>query len=251
MKIFNLPYFSVVSFVLIHFCSIVYGQDTFKPDTIIFRNEAKLEVIVREILQHDVKYNKTSDPNGPKITLNKSEIAQIRFGDGTISVLEEKAEPYFEYKSQRTTKSVTPFQEGQKFYNLPIQTVGDWQTEQLQTNYQFYLKKANTYKKMGKAGAIGGAALAGIGIGIMAGTDHPSTYTGFNQFLGGYVLFLAGVGAGIPLTIIGFTKKKSYTKKALLVREELRKRNEPFGFKVNPIINPANRLSGVSLRVTF
>lgn len=53
----------------------------------------------------------------------------------------------------------------------------------------------------------------------------------------GSLLVTAGLGAGIPLTIIGFNKNKSYKKKAINVREELKKRNAPISFSVKPGFN--------------
>ncbi|HEV7379996.1 MAG TPA: hypothetical protein VGN64_09400 [Dyadobacter sp.] len=237
---------------LILSCFAANGQSVPKSDTILFRNEAKLEVIVKEIQEHVLSYKKVNNPDGPVFTLNTSEIAEIHFGNGDIKVFDKKEEAYFEFDNSKTSKAATPFQNGQKFYNLPIKTVRTWQTAQLQTNYQFYLKKADTYKKMGTAGAIGGAAFTGIGIGIMSGASNSiNSYNGFNQFLGGYMVFLAGVGAGIPLTIIGFVKHKSYNKKALLVGEELRKRREPLGYKITPILNPSIQMAGLSFKVDF
>jgi hypothetical protein len=250
MKV-NLLVFKVL-LVLLCVCQLCAAQTIRKSDTIIFRNDAKLEVIIKEIQEHAVSYKKISDPEGPVFTINKSEIARIHFGNGYTKVFEEKEEAYFEFSNSKTTKAATPFQKGQKFYNLPIRDVQNWQSEQLRTNYQFYLKKADTYKKMGTVGAIGGAALTGIGIGIMSGASNSiNSYNGFNQFLGGYMLFLTGVGAGIPLTIIGFVKKKSYTKRALLVREVLRKRDKSFGFNITPVLNPSTQMAGVSLKMTF
>lgn len=237
---------------LILSCLAVNGQSVPKSDTILFRNEAKLEVIVKEIREDVLSYKKVNNPDGPLFAINTSEVAEVHFGNGDIKVFEKKEEAYFEFNNSKTTKAATPFQKGQKFYNLPIRNVQNWQSEELRTNYQFYIKKADTYKKMGTAGAIGGAALTGIGIGIMSGASNSiNSYNGFNQFLGGYMVFLAGVGAGIPLTIIGFVKKKSYTKRALLVREELRKRKEPLGYKITPVLNPSTQLAGLSFKMNF
>src|SRR5690606_18004319 len=60
------------------------------------------------------------------------------------------------------------------FYNLPIRTVQEWDSNQLRANYKFYLKKANTYKNVGSVGAFGGIILTGVGAILINSADKRS-----------------------------------------------------------------------------
>jgi len=233
-------------FLVTSFCQ---AQTARKNDIIILRDNTRLEVIIQEVQDQNVRYKKITDQEGPVFSVKKSDILSILYGNGESENFEEKPQVYFDEIA--SPPPVTPYGKTAPRPSLPIQNVREWDANQLRANYKFYLKKADNYRKMGSIGAIGGATLTGIGIGIMAGSGNINSYNGFGQFLGGYMVFMAGVGAGIPLTIVGFVKKKSYTKKALLVKDELRRRKEPFAFNFRPAFNLATQSAGLSVRMSF
>ena len=84
----------------------------------------------------------------------------------------------------------------------------------------FYEQKIVRYNKLKNAGvalAIGGAVLTVVGVAVLANstveTDpYGNTINDDNLFIGAYALGfgMAGIGAGIPLAIIGSNKKKQY-----------------------------------------
>ena len=237
--------------LLILFASLSHAQTSRKNDVIILRDSTKLEVIIQEVQESNVKYKKITDISGPVFSVGKSEIASILYGNGEKEHFAEQSQVYFdEAPVPPVTSSMPSSEQARPFYNLPIRTVKEWDSNQLRANYKLYLKKANTYKKMGTIGAFGGAAMMGIGIGIMS-SSNTNSYNSFSNFLGGYVVFIAGLGAGIPLTIVGFVKKKSYTKKALIVKDELRRRKQPLTFHLAPGFNPANQSANLAVRISF
>jgi len=229
--------------------SFCQAQTARKNDIIILRDNTKLEVIIQEVQDQNVRYKKITDQEGPVFSVKKSDILSILYGNGETEDFEEKSQVYFDEIA--SPPSVTSYKKTEPEPSLPIQNIREWDSNQLRANYKFYLKKADNYRKMGSIGAIGGATLTGVGIGIMAGASNINSYNGFGQFLGGYIVFMAGIGAGIPLTIVGFVKKKSYTKKALLVKDELRRRKEPFAFNFAPAFNPATQYAGLTVKMSF
>ncbi|TDE08845.1 hypothetical protein [Dyadobacter psychrotolerans] len=232
--------------VVASFCQ---AQTARKNDIIILRDNTKLEVIIQEVQDQSIKYRKITDPEGPVFFVQKSDIVSIHYGNGETKNYEEKPEVY--YDEITAPAPVTPYGKTAPKPSLSMQTISNWDANQLRANYKFYLKKADNYRKMGTVGLVGGAALTGAGIGVMASADNINGYNGFGQFLGGYMMFIAGLGSGIPLTIIGFVKKKRYTQKALLVKDELRRRKEAFAFNFSPSYNPATQSAGLSIKMSF
>ena len=56
-------------------CAIVANAQ----DVIIFRNGEETEVKVEEITPNEVKYKKTSNPDGPSYIFNKDDIFMIKY----------------------------------------------------------------------------------------------------------------------------------------------------------------------------
>jgi hypothetical protein len=236
--------------ILILSCLVANAQSVVTSDTIVLRSEVKLEAILRGIQQHTVTYNKPNSPDGPILTLHRSDIAQIKYGNGEITVFEEKKQTYFKFNKPKTDTAATKYKDG-TFYNLPIKTVHHSNTEQLQNNYPFYLKKAERFHKMGIAGVVCGVTGTVLGIGLMTTGNNASGIDGIMQAMLGVAFFSSGLGVGIPFTLTGYLREKTYKKRAMLVQEELRKRNLLLGYQLAPAINPSTQLAGLALKMTF
>ena len=241
--------FFLICWMMLSLAEFSQAQTVRKNDVIVTKNNEKIEAIIQEINASTIKYKKLSDPEGPVFTIEKTEISSILYGNGETEKYDEKPQIY--YDEIAVQPPVTPYGKSTPKVNLPIKTVRDWDSNQLRANYKFYLSKSENYRKMGTIGLIGGVVLTGAGIGVMASSGNGNSFNDLGNFVGGYMMFLAGLGAGIPLTIVGFIKKKSYAQKALLVKDELRRRNEPLSLKVNPLFNPATQSAGLIVRVTF
>lgn len=95
---------------------------------------------------------------------------------------------------------------------------------QLNQDKLFYLEKTEKYRRMKRTGSvltIGGGVLMVVGLVTMVNSSSTTTSTGYGQSytstggnpaLGavGYVLGSAGLGAGIPLWIIGGNNERKY-----------------------------------------
>ena len=231
------------------------AQSIRKHDVIIKRDSIKIEVFIQQVDESTVKYEKRSDPDGPVFSVAKTEIATIIYGNGEVENISAPNEQYF---GETNVPPVVNYQKPETpegAYTGTQGVISGRTTQQLQSNYTLYLKKAASYKTMSIVGITAGTLLTVIGIvTISSATDtYNSTYgsstTSYDAKLaGGTLLVMAGLGAGIPLTIIGLVKKNRYNKKVLLVRDELRRRNE---LSFQPGYNVPSRAGYLSLRMTF
>lgn len=69
-------------------CTIVANAQ----DVIVFRNGEETEVKVEEITPNEVKYKKTSNPDGPSYIFNKDDIFMIKYKNGEKDVFAPEAE---------------------------------------------------------------------------------------------------------------------------------------------------------------
>lgn len=69
-------------------CTIVANAQ----DVVIFRNGEEAEVKVEEITPNEVKYKKTSNPDGPSYIFNKDDIFMIKYKNGEKDVFAPEAE---------------------------------------------------------------------------------------------------------------------------------------------------------------
>ncbi len=73
-------------------------------DVIIFRNGEEAEVKVEEITPNEVKYKKTSNPDGPSYIFNKDEIFMIKYKNGEKDVFAPEAD--FQQPEQPQSKPI-------------------------------------------------------------------------------------------------------------------------------------------------
>ena len=236
--------------VFLLFVNLSIAQNLRKFDLIIKRDSSKIEALITEVDNQAVKYKKYSDQEGPLFSILKSDISSIVYGNGEVENFDVKAEAYFD----EVPAPVIPYQSQNPVRRYRTGALEALDTEQLRMNYKFYLKKANSYKKLGLASSIGGGALMIIGVALMSNSTtnyYNGPNSGYDRAVGGAMLFTTGLLAGIPLTIVGFVKKHSYNKKALLVQEELRRRKAPLVFHARPGFDFSTQSAHISLRLNF
>ncbi len=234
---------------LMMFTSFSKAQNVRKNDVIITKTNERIEAIIQEVDAGTVKYKKASDPEGPIFNIEKKEISSILYGNGEVEKLDNATDEYF--APGKVPPPVIYNKEPEKNYN----TRSGSDLQKLKTDFALYAKKSSKYRNMGLVGVSVGVLFTTAGILLASGS---SSYYNSNGVLVydtdaavGSLLILAGIGAGIPLTIIGFVNQKRYKKKAINVREELRRRNEPISFRIKPGFNPATQSGYLSLKMSF
>lgn len=232
--------------------AFVFGQNGRKNDVIITKGNERIEAIILEVDESVVKYRKVSDPEGPVFSLNKTDISSILYGNGEVEKLDKSAEE--EYFKPDSTPPPVIYKQRETNYNNS-RGISGRSNEQLRSNYNLYLKKSSSYRKMGLIGASAGLLFTVVGVvKINQAENYYNTYGYYRNDteLGvGALLFFGGIFGGIPLTVIGLVKNKSYTKKALQVKDELRRRSQPLSFRLNPGYNPQTNTGYLSLKMTF
>ena len=79
-------------------CTIVANAQ----DVVIFRNGEEAEVKVEEITPNEVKYKKTSNPDGPSYIFNKDDIFMIKYKNGEKDVFAPEAEVQAQQADQQS-----------------------------------------------------------------------------------------------------------------------------------------------------
>jgi len=223
--------------VFIFSSNICLSQEVSKHDVIITLENIKVEVNIQEIDSLSIKYKKISDPDGPIFSIKKSKVLSVIRKDGTVEHFEANTE-----NKEKTNSLIAP------------EKLADRPSALLKSDYLLYNRKTARYKNMGYTGAFFGVLLSTVGGVIMSKNER--TYQLFNSdyvnpdYRVGALLLVAGLGSGIPLTIIGFTKSKRYSRRAMEVKNELKKRNAT-SFRISPGFNPENNSGYLSLRITF
>ncbi|MBE9465862.1 hypothetical protein ACFP1I_25520 [Dyadobacter subterraneus] len=246
-------YFSKIFGFTFIFLSILASfskaQNVRKNDVIITRTNEKIEAIIQEVDAGKVKYKKASDPDGPVFTLDKKEISSILYGNGEVEKLDNATDEYF--APDKTPPPVIYNKEPERSYN----TRSGNDLEKLKSDFRLYAKKSTKYRTMGLIGISAGVIFTTAGVLLVSGS---SSYYNSNGTLVydtdasvGSLLIIAGIGAGIPLTIIGFINQKRYKKKVINVRDELRRRNEPISLRLKPGFNPVTQTGYLSLKMNF
>lgn len=230
------------------------AQTVRKNDVIVKKDNEKIEVVIREIDANTIRYKKVSDPDGPVFTLNKTEVSSILYGNGEVENFDKPTDEYFAPGS--VPPPVIYKEEPPKTYNNTGGKFSGRDSEQLKSNYNLYTKKARSYRKLGFIGASAGLLFTVVGAVILSSADNyyntgTGTYVSNDDVAAGALLFTAGLCAGIPLTIIGFVKHRSYTKKVVEVQNELRKRNQPLSLRLSPGFNPQTNTGYLSLKLAF
>lgn len=244
-RIFVLLVFTVLS------VTNVEAQEK-KPDIIVTFDNQKLEVTIVEVSKESVKYRKLNNSDGPLFVIEKSTIASILYSTGEVETFQKPTELYFEQKTDNKDIPyiVNPPQKG----SAADRRMQALSSSQLKANYNLYMRKASTFRKMGIIGSSVGALFFVVGVAMISDAENNYYYSSQyeEKIAGGALLITAGLGAGIPLTITGFTKRKSYTKRALKVQEELKRRNEPLNsLRLRPSIDPLRRSGQLTLSMSF
>lgn len=64
-----------------------------KVDLIIKMNSEKIEALIQEVSNKEIRYKKANNPNGPMFVMDLEEVATIMYANGEVQVIEHKAAP--------------------------------------------------------------------------------------------------------------------------------------------------------------
>ena len=74
-------------------CSTLCMIAAAKCDLIIKTNSEKIEALIQEVSDTEIRYKKANNPTGPMFVIKISEISSIVYANGEVQAIEHKAEP--------------------------------------------------------------------------------------------------------------------------------------------------------------
>ena len=209
--------------------AIAFAADN--VDLIIKTNSEKIEALIQEVSDTEVKYKKANNPNGPLFVVKMEDISSIIYANGEVQAIEHKAAPapqpqqnYGGYNGGYNNGFYAGSHMG--FANGPMQRVGGdeymiegHRLKGRELNYflQQNCPVAYTYHKKWAACEAAGWSLFSIGI-VFAGTIGGGCWgwyanKGYNSAVltAGVAFVYAGAGlvaGSIPLIVCGNVYKK-------------------------------------------
>jgi hypothetical protein len=189
---------------LILFAIIFTMTGAFSQDIITTKTGEDILAKMVEVGHTEIKYKKFDNQEGPLFTILKSDVLMIRYENGTKDIFTEEPK----------SNTVVPPYSPSPNLNTP-------------DNKLFYAGKVEKYRKMKGTGAtltvVGGILLV-VGIATLVNATSNSytnsygstqTSTSGNAAAGAvaYLLGLGGLGAGIPLWIVGAHQQRKYSKR--------------------------------------
>ncbi len=189
---------------LILFAIIFTMTGAFSQDIITTRTGEDILAKISVVGHTEIKYKKFDNQEGPLFTILKSDVLMIRYENGTKDIFSEEPK----------SNTVVPPYSPSPNLNTP-------------DNKLFYAGKVEKYRKMKGTGAtltvVGGILLV-VGIATLVNATSnsytnsygsTSTSTSNNAATGAvaYLLGLGGLGAGIPLWIVGAHQQRKYSKR--------------------------------------
>jgi hypothetical protein len=190
-------------YALILLAIIFTMTGAFSQDIITTKTGEDILAKMVEVGHTEIKYKKFDNPEGPLFTILKSDVLMIRYENGTKDIFTEEPK----------SNAVVPPYSLSPNLNTP-------------DNKLFYAGKVEKYRKMKGTGAtltvMGGILLVvGIATLVNATSSYTNSYgstqtsTSGNAAAGAvaYLLGLGGLGAGIPLWIVGAHQHRKYNAK--------------------------------------
>lgn len=127
------------SILLILLCVAV---SSFAVDIIILKNSNKIEAVIQEVNQSEIKYKKADNANGPTFTISASDVNSIVYSNGDVQVFandnlqqanDNRKQTRDNQQQSNTPSKVSSFnlQDAQSFYSVTI-------------NYSYYKCKDNS-----------------------------------------------------------------------------------------------------------
>lgn len=223
-------------FAFILFLCTTFVCSIFAEDVIITRDAEKINAIVTEVSETEVKYKKVDNPNGPVFVIATAKIASIMYQNGDVQTFKEQPAAQTNqvkyYETQPTydlwgnadygaalgamNANNIPFIPGQTI--VPTNTGYGYGDVHMDNNtYAAFLKRtcpdASMVYEAGKVAEVIGvgfcSAAAAIGFWALIWMSiDPSLETSKSYAIGISVSVGASLALGVPLWVIGAKNKK-------------------------------------------
>ena len=203
-------------------CAVVLALSAWADDVIVSVKSERIDAIIQEISDTEVRYKKANNPNGPTFVMKTSEIATIIYSNGEVQVFEHSEQPtslgvVSEKVSQVKGIPGQITKEGNTYYYngeaMDLDTYLRFTSVNCPAAYNSY----QSGKKIRKAGG----ALMGVGIPVLCGgivmyaLGFPGTLYRYGEeglWIPGALFMGLGSGmvtASIPLMVVGNRRKQN------------------------------------------
>ena len=204
-------------------CSTICLMAAKKFDLIIKTNSEKIEALIQEVGDTEVKYKKANNPKGPMFVIKLADISSIVYANGDVQAIAHNGEAQPQAVSQpkggedrKASQQEALTRDGNTYFykGKPMgqKEFVEFIKADCDIAYQHYLKN----RKMERTGW----ALFGVGLGVCAvgGTllqlmsDGQKGDAETAMIYASYAAYAMGAGmvaAGIPLICVGNIKKKN------------------------------------------
>lgn len=167
--------FCAVLFFFINYC---FGQ-TKNPDIIVKKDNTKIESIITEIDDTNIKYKRFGNPGGPQFTIKKEEVVTILYANGEVETFSPTTPKTSIGDSKVTTKpnskptleKKNTVEAGSK-QELFIQKYNDFNSEEILKDMRKYQKQYRKRMTFGTIFATGGVASMVVGFIQIAGAEN-------------------------------------------------------------------------------
>ena len=238
-------------------CSTICLMAANKYDILIKTNSEKIDAIIEEVSDTEVKYKNASNPTGPTYIVSLTELATIIYANGDVQAIAPKVEaaPQNAQPAQQGNGSYTFMQDAMTrdgktyFYkgkSMDQKQFVEFIKADCDIAYQHYLKN----RKMERTGwALFGV---GLGVGAVGGTlllfisDGQKGDAETAMIYASYAAYAMGAGmvaAGIPLICVGNIRKKNSHEVYNMYC------NQPQAFR--PELKPTSGPNGLGLALSF
>ena len=194
-------------------CFIALTSACFAQDVIVTKDSRRIEAKVTEVNVDDIKYKRSTNPDGPTYSLPKSSIDYILYQNGEVERFETEntriqttTTSRVQTQNQRTTQP-------DQYYRYSKRELLDRMQRDDPILFRQY--RSGVSKTAHGWAFIGtGLVLNGIGIGVIVdGTNKGYgyyTYDDTDQIVAGYITTLVGdvfLTIGIPTAIVGKVRR--------------------------------------------
>lgn len=142
-------------------------------DIIIKTNSEKVEALIQEVSDTEIRYKKANNPNGPMFVIKTDDVSSILYANGEVQAIEHKAQP-----APQPQQNYGGYYGGYAGTQSPMFRIGD-NTYQIDgrrlegRELMFFLQKtcprAYNFRKSWQACETTGWCFFGIGIGFTLG----------------------------------------------------------------------------------
>ena len=200
--------------ILFLLCGMSFLSVLAQDDIIVTRESEKINAVITEISETEVKYKKSDNPDGPTFVISTSKIASIIYKNGDVQTFQQTEQTTTSPKT--TNGTVVTVREAEDIVFVPGQQItkskrgkyyyGDIELDE--SLYKDFLKLtcSKAYKNYvnGEGMQYLGSLLTAVGLGFAIGAAFTKSET--MLYVDAAVL-VAGVASGIPLICVGVKKQ--------------------------------------------